>query len=195
VTNVRTLLLLRRHGTRARATLTFVTPEPYLGHLDSDIRAARRVLERLFARHDLTAITGTAIERVDREGVHLRDGRILPTAFTMVIPPFSGVTGIWKSAGLTDEHGFVPVDARCRHAHYPQIYAAGVAAQLGTRPSPARLPKTGYLSAAMVKAAAQNVAAAITGSTRVAPVLPRLLDVRILDGGDTGLLLVSTVHD
>ena len=43
----------------------------------------------------------------------------------------------------------------------------------------------------MARAAARNVAAAITGSTRVAPVLPRLLDVRILDGGDTGLLLVS----
>jgi hypothetical protein len=43
----------------------------------------------------------------------------------------------------------------------------------------------------MAKAAAQNVAAAITGSTRSAPVVPRLLDVRILDGGDTGVLLVS----
>jgi len=43
----------------------------------------------------------------------------------------------------------------------------------------------------MAKAAAQNVAAAITGSTRVAPVVPRLLDVRILDGGDAGVLLMS----
>ena len=168
-----------------------LAPEPYLGHLDVDIPAARGVLERLFAQRDITAITGTAIELVDREGVHLRDGRVLPTAFTMVIPPFSGVTGIWKSAGLTDEQGFVPVDARFRHVRYPQIYAAGVAAQLGTRPSPALLPRTGYLSAAMARAAAQNVVAAITGSKRVAPVLPRLLDVRILDGGDTGVLLVS----
>ena len=112
----------------------------------------RRVLERLYAQHDIAVITGTAIELVDREGVHLRDGRILPTAFTMVSPPFSGVTGIWTSVGLTDEQGFVPVDARYRHARYPQIYAAGVAAHLGTRPLPASRPRTGYLSAAMARA-------------------------------------------
>jgi hypothetical protein len=41
------------------------------------------------------------------------------------------------------------------------------------------------------KAAARNVAAAITGSGRVAQVLLRLLDLRLLDGGDTGVLLVS----
>jgi hypothetical protein len=43
----------------------------------------------------------------------------------------------------------------------------------------------------MARAAAQNVAAAITGSKQVAQVVPRLLDLRIVDGGDTGLLLVS----
>lgn len=184
---------LRRRGTRARASLTFVTPEPYLGHLDVGGTAARRRLERLFARRHIVALTGAEIARVDRTGVHLRDGRVLPAAYTLIMPPFTGVTGIWKSPGLTDEHGFVPVDARYRHGRYPEIYAAGVAARLsgpaGAAPAQASALHTGYLSAAMAKAAARNVAAAITGCAPAARSLPRLRDLRLLDGGDGGLLL------
>jgi len=65
-----------------------------------------------------------------------------------------------------------------------------VAAHLGTKSSLAdRLPKTSHPAVATAKAAARNVAAAITGSSTVAQILPRLLDLRLLDGGDTGLLV------
>jgi sulfide:quinone oxidoreductase len=179
---------LRRRGLRARAPLTFVTPEPYLGHLDVGAPAARRVLERLFARRHITALTGAAIERVDREGVHLRDGQTLPAAYTMIMPPFSGVVSIGQSPDLTDAQGFVPVDARYRHEHYPEIYAAGVAA---SSPVTAGTPKTGYLAAATARVAAQNIAAVIGRSAPAARALPRLRDLRIIDGGDTGVLLLS----
>jgi sulfide:quinone oxidoreductase len=179
---------LRRRGLRERAPLTFVTPEPYLGHLDVGAPAARRVLERLFARRHITTLTGATIERVDREGVHLRDGQTLPAAYTMLMPPFSGVVSVWQSPDLTDAHGFVPVDAQYRHVRYPEIYAVGVAA---SSPATAGAPKTGYLAAAAARVTAQNIAAVIMGSAPAARALPRLLDLRILDGGDTGVLLLS----
>jgi sulfide:quinone oxidoreductase len=178
--------VLRRRGLRECAPLAFVTPEPYLGHLDVGAPAARRVLERLFARRHITVLTGAAIERVDREGVHLRDGQTLPAAYTMIMPPFSGVVSIWQSPDLTDAHGFVPVDAQYRHVLYPEIYAVGVAA---SSPVTVGTPKTGYLAAAAAKVAAQNIAAVIMGSAPAARALPRLRDLRILDGGDMGVLL------
>src|SRR5205823_14362675 len=108
-----------------------------------------------FAQRNITAITGAAIVRVDRQGVHLRDGRIVPAAYTLVMPPLSGVAGIATSPDLTDADGFVPVDARYRHMRHPDIYAAGVAAHLGTRSSPAdHLPKTSHLALATAKATA-----------------------------------------
>ncbi len=183
---------LRQRGTRDHATLTFVTPEPSLGHLDVGAPAARSVFARLFAARGITTITGAAIARVDRTGVQLQGGRTVPAAYTMLIPPFTGATGIWQSPGLTDEHGFIPVDAGYRHLRYPQIYAAGLAAQLTvSSPVLARLPKTGYLSTAMAKIAAQNIAAAITGEVGARHTLPRLLDLRLLDGGDSGVLLLA----
>lgn len=185
---------LRRRGTRDQATLTFITPEPSLGDLDIGAPAARRAMERLFRRRGITALTGVGIKRVDRDSVTLCDGRALPAAYTMIIPPFTGVVGIWKSPGLTDERGFVPVDAGAgyRHLRYPEIYAAGV----GARPiMPAPLadawPKTGYLSTIMAKRAAQAIAAAISGKEVAGRPLPRLLDLRLIDGGESGILLLS----
>lgn len=182
---------LRRRGMRDQATLTFITPEPYLGHLDIGAPAARRALEHLFQRRGIIACTGVEIEHVDRDGVSLRDGRTLPASYTMIIPPFTGAVGIWKSPGLTDAQGFVSVDARYRHVRYPEIYAVGVAAKPAAQsPLADALPKTGYLSTAMARAAAHNIAAALTGEAPATRPLPRLLDLRLIDGGDSGVLLL-----
>jgi hypothetical protein len=43
----------------------------------------------------------------------------------------------------------------------------------------------------MARIAAQNIAAAITGAVGARHTLPRLLDLRLLDGGDTGVLLLT----
>jgi sulfide:quinone oxidoreductase len=183
---------LRRRGIRDQASITFVTPEAHLGHLGVGIQNAQRLLERSFARREIAVITGHDIQRVDLDQVYLRGGRGLPATFTMVMPAFHGVPDIWKSSELTDVHGYIPVDAQYRHRSFPEIYAAGVAAQADVpAPRVGGLPKTGYLAAAMARIAARNIAAAITRSLPSERSLPHLLDMRILDGGDTGVLLVS----
>lgn len=183
---------LRRHGTRSQAAITFLTPEPYLGHLETGTYRARRVLERLFRQRQITAITGATIERVDADGVHLAGGRTLPAAYTMLLPPASGVAGISHSPLLTDARGFVPVDERYRHVSFPEIYAVGMAVHgEGRTPSMEALPKTGYLATVMARAAARDLAATITGGLPPQPRLPRLRDLRLLDGGSVGVLLVA----
>ena len=183
---------LRRQGTRERATIAFVTPEVHLGYLGTGVRGAQRALERTFARRRITVFTGAVIDHVDDGWVYLHEGTRLPASLALILPRLEGTPAILQSAGLTDEFGFVPVDAQYRHQTYPEIYAAGVAARLQFSANPpGALPKTGYLAAAAGATVAANLAAAIQGSTPTARTLPRLLDLRILDGGDTGLLLAS----
>jgi hypothetical protein len=147
-------------------------------------------MEQLFARRHITVFACAVIDHVDGANVYLHDGTRLPARLALVMPGIVGVQALLRSAGLTDEFGFVPVDAQYRHQTYPEIYAAGVAARLQL-PSAQGLPSTGYLAWAAGRAVAANLAAAIRGTEPTARTLPRLLDLRILDGGDTGLLLAS----
>jgi sulfide:quinone oxidoreductase len=189
---------LRRRALRSRATLTFVTPEPYLGHAGAGVPAARRILERLFAERQIAVLTESIVEGVDRDGALIRASRArachrVPASYLAVLPPADGGAGPWRLPGLTDGHGLVPVDAHYRHAQFPEIFAAGDVARVPVPDVPftGGLPRTGFLARAMARRAARNLAAAILGTAPAGRTLPRLLDFRILDGGDTGLLLVT----
>ncbi|GEM_PF-2691215 len=186
--------LLRDEGVRERAGLTFVTPEPYLGHLGFGQIAARPRLERLFADRGIAFQTGAEIVRVGRDEVFLGGGESLPSTASFLLPPFTGDVDLWKSAGLTDELGFIPIDPWYRHVATESVYAAGDAARF-QRPIPPLFdlerPHTGYLSMRMGATAAENVTAALTGSTPPTQTLPGLLDVRVIEGPDSGFLLAS----
>ncbi|HVC82438.1 MAG TPA: FAD-dependent oxidoreductase [Chloroflexota bacterium] len=184
---------LRRHHVRDKATITFITPEARLAQFGCGTLGIQQMMERLFARRTITTFTGATITHVDRDFVYLQDGTRLPVAYGMIMPAFAGVPGIWHSSGLTDARGLVPVDARYRHQAHPEIYAVGLAARLAASPpAPSSdLPKTGYLTSVTARAAARSMAVAIAGTSPPAQSLPRLLDLRILDGGGAGLLLVN----
>jgi len=183
---------LRKGGKRDAAQLAFVTPEPYLGYLDAGTPRARTILERVFGDRHIEVHENAELARVDGDHVELRSGVRLPTVLTVVVPEFRGTAGIWKTSGLTDERGYVPVDENYRHRRYPEIFAAGLAADAEvSRAAQVPVPKTGYLATAMAKAAARSIAAATAGRVPRARALPRVLDVRIVDGGDVGLLLWS----
>jgi NADH dehydrogenase FAD-containing subunit len=110
------------------------------------------------------------------------------------MPPFTGAVDIWKSADLTDKSGMIPVTPQYRHTTQPDIYAAGVASYFREPTKPlgwVHPPGTGYLSVRMGKAAAQNVAASLECGATAKRTLPYVFDVRIIDGGSTGLLLSS----
>ncbi|HZT96566.1 MAG TPA: FAD/NAD(P)-binding oxidoreductase [Chloroflexota bacterium] len=185
---------LRRQGVRDRAPLTFITSEPYLGHLGFGHPAARAKFEELFRERDITWRAGVALEAVRRDEVALEGGELLPAKAVFIMPPFSGAVDVWKSQGLTDERGFVPVDEQYRHPEHHDVYAAGVASLFTHAVPPLaerRAPHTGYLSIRMGKTAAQNIGASLGYATPASRPLPYLVDVRIIDGGDAGLLLTS----
>jgi NADPH-dependent 2,4-dienoyl-CoA reductase/sulfur reductase-like enzyme len=174
--------------------LTFLTGQPYLGDLGFDQSAARIKLERMFGVKNIPYRTGMTIKRVDSHEVVLGSGETLPAVASVIMPPFVGDVDLRKSPDLTDEQGFIPVNERYQHVRHPDIYAAGVACFFN-RPIPPltepRAPHTGYLAVRMGQAAAQNVAASLGFGPPARRTLPYVLDVRLLDGGTTGLFLAS----
>jgi len=194
--------VLRRQGLRERVPLTFITAEPYLGELGFGQRAAQTTLAALFTQRDIAYRTGVTIDRVGSHAVLLAGGASLPARASIIMPPFTGAVDIWKSAHLTDDRGIVPVNEHYQHVAHPAIYAAGVACSFD-RPIPPlrdpRAPHTGYLAIRMGQAAAENVAASLGRGAPARRPLPRVLDIRLLDGGSAGVLLASwgtrTLHN
>ena len=187
-------LAMRKKGIRAKVPITFVTSEPYLGHLGFGQTEAREKLEQFFQQRNITSHTDVWIERIDKTGVKISSHETLEAAAAIIMPPFTGVSAIWKSAKLTGDDGLIGVDERYRHARFSDIYAVGVAAHFNQPIEPlsyGRPPHTGYLSLHMGKIAGQNVAASLDCGPPAARTLPERLDIRILDGGDAGLLLTS----
>lgn len=185
---------LRRQNLRDRIPITFVTAEPYLGHLGYGQTAAMARLDRLFAERGIGARVGVGIEHVGAHEVSLSNGEALPAQASVIMPPFTGVVDIWKSAKLTDNSGLIPINAQYRHVEHEDVYAAGVAAHF-TEPVPplglARTPHTGYLSVHMGKFAGQNMAASLGSGQPSSQTLPAVLDIRVLDGGNVGLFITS----
>ncbi|MFN8459092.1 MAG: FAD-dependent oxidoreductase [Anaerolineae bacterium] len=129
-------IALRKAGVRDQAPITFVTPEPFLGHLGhGGLGNSRQVIEEAFANRKISAITEAQIERVEAEAVVLAGRRQrLPSKFSMLVPPFKGIKPVREVSSLGDERGRIPVDDYYRSNNYPDIFAAGVA--IGSNPRP-----------------------------------------------------------
>lgn len=188
-------LALTKEGIRDLVPMSFVTSEPYVGELGFGQSALREKMGALLAERDITAETGVWIKRIEPGRVTLSSGKTLDAAAAIIMPPFTGVLDIWQSAKLTGEDGLIAVDPHYRHVRFPDIYAVGIAAHFNGPVEPlgfARPPHTAYLSLHMGRIAAANVAASLDCGPPAERTLPERLDIRILDGGDTGLLISST---
>ena len=116
---------------------------------------------------------------------------MLPFAYSMIVPPFTGVDAVRNTGGLGNPMGFIPVDDEFRHPDHPEVFAAGVdiaIAPPAPTPVPAGVPKTGQMSEAMAKIAAQNIAADINGEAAKRMPLSELAAACILDAGGGGII-------
>jgi sulfide:quinone oxidoreductase len=183
---------IRKAGLTNVAPVTFVSAEPYLGHFglggvgDSSKRVAQ-FLDHL----GIEAVTSASISEVKDGEMHLGDGRVLPFAYSMIVPPFAGVDAVANSAGLANPAGFVPIDSRFRHPEHPDVYSAGVASAIAPpepTPVPSGVPKTGHMSETMAKVAAHNIVADIQGGSYRDLALADLSAVCVLDAGNNGII-------
>ena len=183
---------LKRRKQRNLVPITFVTPEPYLGHFGvGGMGRARQFLEGEFEHRDINYQTSASVSKVSDTAVELADGVAVESRYSMIIPPLAGVAAITNSPGLGNPKGFIPTDDGFRHKNFRNIYAVGVAVgypPVDETPVPVNFPKTGHMTVQMGKAAAHNIATDILGGEREC----RHLFVEcILDMGDRAAKMLA----
>lgn len=185
---------LRRRGLRHQVPITYVTPEPYVGHLGvSGVKNAQRLTENLMRKRGVEVIDNMTIEAVEPDRILLGDGRNLPFKYSMILPAFRGVQFVRDVPGLGDEKGFVPILPTQRHPNFRNIYAAGVSVKLAQPDKteiPIGLPKSGQMTEAMATAAAHNIAIDLGAldTPRQAPTLDALC---FAEFGNTGIAYIA----
>jgi sulfide:quinone oxidoreductase len=182
--------LLRRRRLRHAVPISFVTPEPFLGHMGmGGVGTARQLLEAAFDERDISYMVSAAVTGLTADAVEVAGRKPLPSVLSMVIPPLGGVEAVAASPGLANPKGFVPVDSRYRHPGAEGLYAVGVAvamAPAGETPVPVNFPKTGHMTEQMARAAAADIAARARGAEGKAAELGARC---ILEMGDRGVYL------
>ncbi|TAK42491.1 MAG: NAD(P)/FAD-dependent oxidoreductase [Betaproteobacteria bacterium] len=189
---------LRTRGLRGRVAMTFVTAEPYVGHLGVDgIGDSRARLEAALRERDIAWIAGARIERVERGVMHVTEvgsarTHLLRFRYSMMMPPFRGIEAVAGIEGLADARGFILIDEFLRNPKYPNVYAAGVTVA-SAGPDAARIAaearKTAYVIQSMVSAVARNIRDGLDGKAPAASA--EWNPVHLADLGASGLAFVA----
>jgi sulfide:quinone oxidoreductase len=193
---------LRKRRMRDRVPMTFVTSEPYIGHMGlGGVGDSKGLMESEMRQRHIKWITNAKITRVEGGSMavteHDDDGKprkdhALTFRYAMVIPAFKGVEAVAAVPELCNPRGFVLVDAHQRSKKYPNIYSAGVCVAIPpveATPVPTGAPKTGYMIESMVSAIAANIAAEVAGKPPTAEATWNA--ICLADFGDTGVAFVA----
>ena len=193
---------LRKRKIRDRVPMTFVTSEPYIGHLGlGGVGDSKGFLESDFRAHHINWITNAKttrveegkmfVEQYDDAGHKIKDHE-LEFKFAMMLPAFKGVDAVANVEGLCNPRGFVFVDDHQRNPTYPNIYAAGVCIAIPPVEAtavPTGAPKTGYMIESMVTAIVHNIADDLAG--KEGTTLATWNAICLADMGDTGAAFVA----
>ncbi|MFP1631519.1 NAD(P)/FAD-dependent oxidoreductase [Zhengella sp. ZM62] len=193
---------LRRAKIRDRVPMTFVTSEPYIGHLGLDgVGDTKGLLESAMRDKHIKWITNAKVKKVEESTLHIdevgEDGQVkketaLPMAFTMMLPAFRGVDAVKGIEGLTNPRGFILVDEHQQNPTFRNVFSVGVCVAIppmGPTPVPVGVPKTGFMIESMVTATAHNIGNLIRGGKPDARGTWNA--VCLADFGDSGIAFVA----
>ena len=127
--------------------MTFVTAEPYIGHLGLDgVGDTKGLLESEMRQHHIKWMTSSRVKKVEAGKMTVEqvgdDGAVkgeaeLPFAFSMMLPAFRGIAPLRGIEGLSNPRGFTLVDKHQRNPKYRNIFAVGVCVAIPpTGPTP-----------------------------------------------------------
>lgn len=167
---------LRRRKIRDRVPITFITPEPYIGHLGlAGVGDSKSMIESIFRNRSIKWICNAKVDKIeagvayviehDEDGTEKRRHQ-LPYKYSMLLPAFTGVEAVRGIDGLVNPRGFVLIDAHQRNPKYRNVFAVGVCVAIPpveVTPVPTGTPKTGYMIESMVTATAHNIRALLDG--------------------------------
>jgi len=187
-------IALRKAGVREDSQITFITPEPYLGHFGHDgLGNSRQIIEGAFASQDITYLTEAQIDHIEEETVVLGNMHArLPSRLTMLVPPYRGIKPVREVPNLGDKDGRIPVDAAFRSKKFPNIFAAGAAVQLKPQVKtllPCGVFIPGTASAEMGRIAAANIAADLGYGEPVEKPATTMKSFYVFDSAGHGLFM------
>jgi sulfide:quinone oxidoreductase len=193
---------LRKRKLRKKVPITYVTSEPYIGHLGlGGVGDSKGMLESEYRNNDIKWITNAKVTKVEAGKMYVTEldmnGNLvkeheLPFKYSMMLPAFKGVDPVAGVEGLCNPRGFVLIDEHQRSKKYRNIFAAGVCVAIPpveVTPVPTGAPKTGYMIESMVTAIAHNIAADLNGEA--ADAKGTWNAICLADMGDTGAAFVA----
>ena len=193
---------LRKRKLRHKVPMTFVTSEPYIGHMGlGGVGDSKGLLESALRQRHIKWITNAKLLEVKPDAVRVAEhddkGQLVkehevPQRFSMFIPAFRGVDTVAAVEGLCNPRGFVLIDEQQRNPKYRNIFSAGVCVAIPpveATPIPTGAPKTGYMIESMVTAIVENIKADIEGQPATAKATWNA--ICLADMGDDGVAFVA----
>ncbi len=168
---------LRKRKIRDKVPMTFVTSEPYIGHLGLDgVGDTKSLLESQLREHHIKWITNAKVktvsadkmqvEELDENG-NLKTEHEVAASYSMLLPAFRGIPAVRDIEGLVNPRGFIIVDKNQRNPTYKNIFSVGVCVAIppiGPTPVPVGVPKTGFMIESMTAATAENIGEILNGA-------------------------------
>ncbi|RPE62879.1 sulfide:quinone oxidoreductase [Tibeticola sediminis] len=193
---------LRKRKLRHKVPMTFVTSEPYIGHLGlGGVGDSKSLMESEMRNHDIKWITNgktTKVEagklyttQLDDHGNVVKEHEV-PFKLSMMLPAFKGVDAVAAVPELCNPRGFVLIDEYQRSKKYRNIFSAGVCVAIPpveVTPVPTGAPKTGYMIETMVTAICHNIADELAGKPATAKGTWNA--ICLADMGDDGAAFVA----
>ena len=193
---------LRKRKLRHKVPMTYVTSEPYIGHLGlGGVGDSKSMLESELRNHDIKWICNAKTTKVEAGKLFTTEvdglGNVykeheVPFKMSMMLPAFKGVAPVAAVPELCNPRGFVVIDEFQRSKKYRNIFSAGVCVAIPpveVTPVPTGAPKTGYMIETMVTAICHNIADELAG--RPVTAKGTWNAICLADMGDTGAAFVA----
>jgi sulfide:quinone oxidoreductase len=193
---------LKRRKLRNKVPITYVTSEPYIGHLGlGGVGDSKSMLESEFRNNDIKWICNAKVTKVEAgkmfvteldEAGQVKKEHELPFKYSMMLPAFKGVEPVAGVEGLCNPRGFVLIDEYQRSRKYRNVFSAGVCVAIPpveVTPVATGAPKTGYMIETMVTAIVNNIAADLAGQPATSKGTWNA--ICLADMGDTGAAFVA----
>lgn len=193
---------LRKLKIRDKVPMTFVTSEPYVGHMGlGGVGDSKALMEHEFRERGIKWICNARVTHFDAGMAHIEElnrkaevdfAHSLPFNMAMFLPPFKGSPAVAAVPELCNPKGFVITDEYQRSPVYDDIFAAGVCVAippLEATPVPVGAPKTGFMIESMTTTIVENILSLERGEAMHTK--PTLNAVCLADMGDKGAAFIA----
>ncbi len=194
---------LRKRKMRDQVPMTFVTSEPYIGHLGlGGVGDSKGMMESELRQNHINWICNAKVTKVEENKMYVSEHdsngevikeHVLDHKFSMMLPAFKGVDAV---AGVGDDlcnpRGFVKVNEFQHNTKWTNIFSVGVCIAIPpveATPVPTGTPKTGYMIESMVTATVHNIQEMIEGKEPTHKATWNA--ICLADMGDTGVAFVA----